>query len=111
MEKVFVYIWEYLVKAEKKSDFERIYGPDGEWAQLFKTGVGYLRTELHQDTSNSQRYLTVDYWVSKKDRDKFQEQFAEEFAKLDKQCESLTEKEIFLGDFESYRNNPRQLQK
>ena len=102
MEKVFVYIWEYIVKAEKKSEFERVYGPDGEWVKLFKQSVGYLGTELHRDTSNTQRYLTVDYWISKKDRDNFREKFAEEFTKLDKQCESLTEMENFLGDFESY---------
>lgn len=108
MEKVFVYIWEYIVKLEKKSEFERVYGPDGEWVNLFKLGAGYLGTELHRDTSNIQRYLTVDYWASKKARDNFREKFAEEFTKLDKQCESLTEIENFLGDFESYSKNPGQ---
>ena len=38
-------------------------------------------------------------------RDNFREKFAVEFEKLDKQCESLTEKEIFLGDFESLEKN------
>lgn len=106
MKKVFVYIWEYLVKAEKKTEFERIYGLDGEWVQLFNHGAGYLGTELHRDTSNNQRYLTVDYWISKEDRDNFREKFAEEFAMLDKQCESLTKQENFLGDFEGYSNIP-----
>lgn len=109
MEKVFVYIWEYLVKEEKKSEFERIYSPDGEWAQLFNKSIGYLGTELHKDNSNNQRYLTVDYWISQKARNNFRERFTEEFEKLDKQCEQLTEKEIFLGDFECFRNIPRQL--
>ena len=108
MEKVFVYIWEYIVKAEKKSEFERVYGPDGEWVKLFELGAGYLGTELHRDISNTHRYLTVDYWFSKKDRDNFRKNFAEEFRKLDKQCESLTEMENFLGDFESYIKNPGQ---
>lgn len=106
MEKVFAYIWEYLVKAENKSEFEQVYGPDGEWVQLFKQDTGYLGAELHRDTSNTQRYLTVDYWVSKKARDNFREKFAEQFKKLDKQCESLTEQENFLGDFVSYSNIP-----
>lgn len=106
MKKVFVYVWEYLVKAEMKSEFERIYGPEGEWVQLFNRGAGYLGTELHRDISNTQRYLTVDYWDSKKARDNFREEFAEEFEKLDKQCESLTEQENFLGDFESFSNIP-----
>jgi len=105
LKKVFVYVWEYFVKAEKKSDFERIYGMNGDWTKLFSRDAGYLGTELHQDISNNQRYLTLDYWISKNARDNFREKFAVEFEKLDKQCESLTEKEIFLGDFESLVKN------
>lgn len=100
MEKIFVYVWVYHVKAEKISDFEQIYGTEGTWVQLFKRGAGYLGTELHKDVSINNRYLTIDYWTSKKARDEFRKQFAEEFAELDKDCESLTEKEIFIGDFE-----------
>lgn len=107
MEKVFIYIWEYFVKMENESEFERVYGPDGDWVQLFKQSTGYLGTELHRDITNTTRYLTIDYWVSKKARDSFREQFAEEFAALDRQCESLTDKEFFLGEFESLRNIPR----
>jgi hypothetical protein len=106
-EKVFVYIWEYFVKAERKNDFERIYGPVGDWVKLFIRDAGYLGTELHQDISNNQRYLTVDYWVSKKARDDFREKFSVEFEKLDKQCAALTEREIFLGDFKSQKKDLR----
>ena len=102
---VFVYVWEYIVKAEKKSAFERIYGADGDWANLFNRDAGYLGTELHQDISNNLRYLTVDYWVSKKARDNFREKFSVEFERLDEKCESLTEREIFLGDFEGLMKN------
>lgn len=108
MEKAFIYIWEYIVKAGNKSEFEKVYGPSGDWVQLFKQSAGYLGTELHCDISNNQRYLTVDYWVSKEVRDNFREQFAAEFVTLDKRCESLTDKEFFLGDFECFRNIPRQ---
>jgi heme-degrading monooxygenase HmoA len=111
MKNVFVYIWEYLVKEEKKSEFEKIYGPEGQWVQLFKKGIGYLGTELHQDTLNPLRYVTIDYWISQKARNNFREQFAEQIEKLDKQCESMTEKEIFLGDFEGYTNKFSQSQK
>ncbi len=99
---IFVYVWEYIVNEETKSDFERIYGPNGDWVQLFEKSEGYLGTELHRDISENLRYLTTDYWVSKKARDAFREQFALEFAELDQRCEALTEKEIFLGDFESF---------
>ncbi len=105
-QEIFVYVWEYVVKQEAQADFERIYGPQGEWVHLFQNGEGYLGTELHQDVSQKLRYLTVDYWVSQAARDNFREQFAREFAELDQRCETLTEKEIFLGDFVSRSPRP-----
>ena len=40
--------------------------------------------------------------MSKEARDAFREQFIQEFAELDQRCETLTEKEVYLGDFESF---------
>ena len=39
-EKPFMYGWEYIVKEETKLDFERIYGPNGDWVQLFQKVKG-----------------------------------------------------------------------
>lgn len=99
------YIWEYLVKEEFTSEFERAYGPDGDWVKLFSRAEDYIKTELQQDISNPLRYITIDYWKSKEARDNFRKQFAKEFEELDKRCEELTVKEVFIGDFEtiSYR--------
>lgn len=99
--KVFVYMWEYHVQEESIEDFEHAYGPHGDWVQLFKKGEGYLFTDLHRDVSNPQRYITTDYWESKEARDSFRIQFSKEFKALDHECESFTEQEVFLGDFES----------
>src|SRR5690242_20654494 len=38
---VFVIAWEFQVKAEHREDFERAYGPSGDWLKLFRTGEGY----------------------------------------------------------------------
>ena len=98
-EEIFVYVWEYVVKREAKSDFERVYGPDGDWVRLFEKSEGYRGTLLCHDNDNELRYLTVDYWVSKNDRDLFRRQHAKEFEALDRRCEHLTETEHHLGDF------------
>ncbi|MCB0214536.1 MAG: hypothetical protein KDJ52_34670 [Anaerolineae bacterium] len=84
------------------SILEEIYGPTGDWVQLFQKSDGYLGTELHWDVSNELRYVTLDYWASREARDAFREQFAQEFADLDQRCESRMEKEIFLGDFAGF---------
>ncbi len=44
--------------------FERAYGPDGEWAQFFRQGQGYIGTELLHDVEEPERYLVVDRWES-----------------------------------------------
>ena len=94
-----VRVWEFRVHPRFRKKFERIYGPEGDWARLFKKGKGFLRTELLRDEETRGRYLTVDYWSSRKAYDVFRSQIEQEFTALDRQCESLTEKETFLGSF------------
>jgi quinol monooxygenase YgiN len=98
---MFIYIWEYHVRAQHRPAFERIYGPEGDWVQLFRRGTGHLRTELLRDADQSGRYVTVDYWASRASRDAFRQQFAGAFAALDAACEALTEVERLVGDFEA----------
>ena len=95
----FAYLWEYLVRDDHVDEFRLIYGPHGKWVELFSQSNGYMETELHRDITNPSRFLTIDYWVSKEARDQFQEQFASDFAALDKTCEALTVEEHFVGDF------------
>ena len=104
--KVFAYIWEYIVKEDHIAEFKRIYEPEGDWVQLFRKGDGYIATDFHQDKSNPKRFLTVDFWITKDYRDNFRKQFSEEFRVLDEHCESFTEQEELVGDFESYINRP-----
>jgi len=32
----FIYVWEYIVPPNNSEAFQRAYGPDGDWAQLFR---------------------------------------------------------------------------
>jgi len=102
--KAFVYIWEYIVKEEYIEDFKRIYGPAGDWTQLFKKANGYIATDLHQDISNPKRFITIDLWNTKDDRDNFRKRFSKEFKVLDEHCDSFTNLEKLIGDFNSYIN-------
>ena len=45
-------------------EFERAYGPEGEWAQFFREGRGYVGTELLLDVDEPDRYLVIDRWES-----------------------------------------------
>jgi heme-degrading monooxygenase HmoA len=94
-------IWEFLVPEHCRPEFERTYGPNGAWAQLFRQSPDYLGTELIRDLNRPGRYLTLDRWTSREALHRFKQSHQTAYAALDKQCESLTGKEMFVGDFEA----------
>jgi heme-degrading monooxygenase HmoA len=93
-------IWEFEIKPDSRAQFEEIYGPDGTWARLFCQSPDYLGTKLTRDLTRPRRYLTLDYWTSREAFHGFKRAHAAEYAMLDKQCESLTEHEVMVGEFE-----------
>ena len=46
------------------AEFERVYGPEGDWAEFFRGGRGYIGTELLRDVEHPGRYLVIDRWES-----------------------------------------------
>jgi heme-degrading monooxygenase HmoA len=103
----FTTIWEFHVTFEACSQFEGIYGPGGDWAKLFRTSPGYLGTELIRDVERTGRYLTLDRWTSREVLQQFKRDHHAEYATLDKRCESLTESEVFVGDFQNVAAPPK----
>jgi len=97
----FLTIWQFQVKTALAAEFERIYGRDGSWSQLFRRSPDYLGTELVRDLDHAGRYLTIDRWTSRAALNKFKQEYAAGYAALDRQCERLTESETMLGEFES----------
>jgi heme-degrading monooxygenase HmoA len=93
-------IWEFEIKPESRTQFEEIYGPDGAWARLFRQSPDYRGTKLLRDLIRPDRYLTLDHWSSREAFRAFKHEHANEYATLDKQCESLTERETMVGEFE-----------
>ncbi len=96
----FCYIWNYEVKAEAIARFREAYEADGDWVQLFRQHPGYIRTELLRDIHEPSKFITIDYWKSRTDRDDFRRKFSKEFEDLDKICEGYTVNETLIGDFD-----------
>jgi heme-degrading monooxygenase HmoA len=103
---MYVTIWEFLVPHGSESEFERTYGPEGDWARLFAGGVGYQGTELlrdweRNDERDAARYVTIDRWSSEEALAGFRLKFGAQYEELDSRCEFLTTREVFLGKFET----------
>jgi heme-degrading monooxygenase HmoA len=72
-------------------------------AELFRQEAGFVATELSRDSKDPRRYLTLDFWESKLAYERFRAERAEEYTALDAQCETFTEFERELGQFERVR--------
>jgi heme-degrading monooxygenase HmoA len=92
-----ILIWEFRVRPGFEADFEKDYGKQGAWAVLFRSGRGYLGTELLRDPATPRRYLTIDRWSGADAFSRFREEYGDEYARLDARCEPWTEQEIQLG--------------
>jgi heme-degrading monooxygenase HmoA len=93
---VFVRIWYYTVPERNVDAFLAAYGSEGPWAQLFRQGRGYEGTELFRGTERSDRFITVDTWVSEADWHEFLAEQADAYTALDARLEGLADVERAL---------------
>jgi heme-degrading monooxygenase HmoA len=102
---MYLTIWEFFVRPGSEGEFERIYGPKGDWARLFAGSAGYLGTELlldnEQNGPGATRYVTIDRWSGARVFANFQAARGEKYKELDARCERLTARETRMGSFES----------
>ena len=92
-------VFSYEVSAA--AEFERVYGPEGEWAAFFRGGRGYVGTELLRDVEVSGRYLVVDRWESREAYNDFVAAHRAEYMRRVDETAFHYEHELRLGTFES----------
>lgn len=90
-------VWEYDVPADKAADFERVYGADGAWAELFSCSDGFQGTELFASVSTPGRYLTVDRFRDEASWRRFQDEHRQAYLAIDVESEALTAAERELA--------------
>ena len=100
MKQEYAYVWEYIIKPGRMTDFETAYGPEGTWVQLFRRADGYVRTELLRDRRDPNRFVTIDFWQSASHWESFRALFSDDFEQLDAECEELTSSETEIGRFD-----------
>jgi heme-degrading monooxygenase HmoA len=96
----YAYVWEFRVRPGKVAEFERVYGPDGDWVRLFRRAAGHRESMLLKDSVDGQRYLTIDRWRSADDYQEFRRRYGAQYDELDRRCGGLTVEERSLGTFE-----------
>ena len=79
-------------------EFERVYGPAGDWVALFMLGSGYLGMELRRTDDDPAEYLTIDRWESEDAWQAFRRDNAAAYEALDRRCEPLTVAEVLVAE-------------
>src|SRR5205807_6152035 len=95
----------FEAKAGAEEDFVRAYGPDGDWAQLFRRsgGESFLDSQLARDIELARRFVTIDRWESRAAFDAFKASAKADYDALDARCRQLTRSVRLIGQFERYR--------
>lgn len=104
--RTYLAVWEFQARPGMERQFEEAYGPAGAWVRFFRSAEGYRGSELTRDANCAGRYLTLDFWSSRAQYEKFCSAHAQEYAAIDRACADMTESETPLGTFEE-ANIPR----
>ena len=91
----------FSYEARDAAEFERVYGPDGEWADFFRRGDGYLGTELLRDVEAPGRYLVIDRWESRDAYQAFVEAHRDEYMRRVDDTVFYYDQELRFGTFEN----------
>lgn len=94
------YVWTYKVRADQVEAFRRAYASSGEWAKLFSLSPDYRGTKLLADSSDSLRFMTIDYFQSRGGRAAFLVEHRAAYDALDRKWRDATTEESFVGEFE-----------
>ena len=55
-------MWQFDVKNGRETEFEQLYGADGEWTAMNRQSRSYLGSSFLRDQNRSLRYIIVEYW-------------------------------------------------
>ena len=91
----------FRYEARDAAEFERVYGPEGEWAQFFRRGRGYVGSELLRDLEEPERYLVIDRWESVEAYNAFLAEHESEYVRRSEETSVYYVQELRFGTFEN----------
>jgi heme-degrading monooxygenase HmoA len=96
---VIALVFSYEVR--EPAAFERAYGADGEWAEFFRQGSGYVGTELLRDVELPTRYMVIDRWESADAYNAFAAEHRDEYMRRVDDTRFFYVQELRFGTFEN----------
>ena len=94
---MYVIVWRFRVKPGREAEFERAYGPKGDWVKLFSAEKSYRGTDLVRDPKEKNVYITIDRWASQDAYDAFRAWQRTAYDALDRRCKTLNDEETRIA--------------
>jgi heme-degrading monooxygenase HmoA len=91
----------FRYEARDPDEFRRAYGPEGDWAEFFRQGQGYIGTELLHDVEEPERFLVIDRWESIEAYNAFLAEHQEEYLRRSDETRFYYVQELRFGTFEN----------
>jgi hypothetical protein len=101
--KEYIIIWKYRIKPEAVQLFEKEYGSEGAWVNLFTQSNHYGGSVLYKSDEEKNSYLLIDYWDSKEEYETFKEKYRAMYDSLGTKFESLYVEEKKIGSFSGFK--------
>ena len=92
-------MWQFDVKHGHESEFEQLYGVEGEWTAMNRLSRSYLGTSFLHDQNRSSRYIIIEYWSEMLVYEQHREFRAEAVAAFEQRSRALVESVEPLGVF------------
>ena len=91
----------FRYEARDADEFERAYGPEGEWARFFMQADGFVGTELLRDLDEPGRYLVIDRWETADAYNLFLAERRDEYLRRSDEARALYVQELRFGTLEN----------
>ena len=92
-------MWQFEVKQGHETEFEQLYGVEGEWTAMNRHSRSYLGSSFLHDQSRSSRYVVIEYWSEMLVYEQHREFRADAVASLEERSRALIESVEPLGVF------------
>ena len=55
-------MWQFDVRNGRETEFEQLYGVNGEWTTISRHARSYLGSSFLRDQNRPSRYVVIEYW-------------------------------------------------
>ena len=82
-------MWQFDVKDGHETEFEELYGVDGEWTATNRHARSYLGSSFLRDQNDASRYVVIEYWSEMLVYEQHRSYRSDELTRLDERRNEL----------------------